>query len=120
MQILYPNESQFNENNFGFCPIIAILKALEIARNRDLEIANLRAVPLAEIGIAMSAIGGAKNPQRDWFNPFGVAIKRQDLKKRIDKEVAEICWELFNSNQMPTWVGEQIDIEAMRIVSSDD
>jgi hypothetical protein len=90
-----------------------------VARNRDIEIADLRAVPLAEIGVAMSAIGGAKNPQREWFNPFGTLLKQQNLKKQIDKEIAEICCELFDSNQMPTWVSQQIDMEAMRIVLID-
>lgn len=64
----------------------------------------------------MSAIGGAKNPKREWFNPFETAIKQKELKKVIDQEVAKICCELFDNKKMPPWVIEQIDIETMKMV----
>lgn len=64
----------------------------------------------------MSAIGGAKKPQREWFNPFATFLKHQNFKKQIDIEVAEICCELFKTKQMPAWVSEQIDIEIMQVV----
>jgi hypothetical protein len=89
-----------------------IEEALEVYHASKLDQANLMAIPISNVGIAIASANGAKNPSPEWFNPF---------QKIVDKDNQNYCqttirmWkELLSQNKIPTWVFNLVDVDSLR------
>jgi len=61
---------------------------------------------------------GTKNAKIEWFNPYERLIRQKRYKKEINEKLAREVINLFEANELPGWVVEQLDIEAFKLVIS--
>jgi hypothetical protein len=112
--LYYPYEEKFNSKNFAKCPLILIEKALEVARQRDLELAAMAAHPTASLGVSVLRIAGAKNPKTQHFNPYAAQIYEDYAKKLIPQEAAKCFLNLIREGKIPSWAVKFVDIELIK------
>lgn len=114
MRLAYPNEDRFSQECFGDCPIVVVLQALEALERRDLEQANLQAVPVSLVGQYIGLIKGNREIQPEAFNPYGAYLYKQAAKETIAPVAARVFLELSSQQLIPAWAIAQVDVKQIR------
>ncbi|HEY9660444.1 MAG TPA: hypothetical protein V6C65_18480, partial [Allocoleopsis sp.] len=113
-RLVYPNEERFNPENFGDCPLIIAEQALSAISQRDLELADLHATPVALVGQWFAASKGSKEADPNWFNPFGEFLYRKNARDLIPPQAAQEFLALTKHGKVPSWVLEVVDVKLIR------
>jgi hypothetical protein len=87
---------------------------LNFLDRRDVEQANLHAIPISYVGEWIAASKGAKDTDPDWFNPFAALLYKQQAKSEIDPIAAQLFLELTGENKVPAWAIAAIDLKLIR------
>lgn len=118
LQLYYPNEANFNHDNFAQCPINLVSEALDAIYEKQLSDANLIAAPIANHGIlSLQALGVKKKPKSDWINPYPQLIEKHQNKGLVDNETVETFKQLAQSQQIPPFVFNEF-YEIAKVIQS--
>lgn len=100
--------------------MILVEQALDAITQRDIEQADLHAVPIALAAQMIAISKGGKEVEPSAFNPFGVYLYKQQARATIEPETARKFLELTAAGVVPAWVVGQIDVKQMRAAAGDD
>jgi hypothetical protein len=92
-------------------------QALEAIANRDMELGNLIATPIARSMLYILSSKGVKHPEKEQhsINPFGKILESIEARKIFSKEFANTFAELLKEGRVPNWVVSAIDIESINL-----
>lgn len=117
LQLHYPNEPRFSAAAFGNCPLLAVEAALGAIEQRQLEQANLAAIPIGLLGCYLLSAQGAKDMLPEHFNPYARLLNQQQAKDEVDPEVAKTFLELLAAGQVPGWVTPIANLGKLRLAA---
>ena len=78
----------------------------------QLEKANIQAIPISNVGIAIAAGNGAKDPRPEWFNPYPGAMDAAKQEQYSDTFI-RVFRSLLAEKKVPTWTFQLLDIDAI-------
>jgi hypothetical protein len=115
----FPSETRFTPEHFGDCSLIEVEQALNFLDRRDVEQANLHAIPISSVGQWIAASKGAKDIDSDWFNPFAALLYQQQAKSEVDPIAARILLQLTGENKVPAWAIAVLDLKLIRAAAQE-
>lgn len=95
-------------------PILDIESALAAIRDRDDDLANLIATPIALLGQTLSTLEGVKGSKTEHFNPVEFRRRIKRAAEIIDPSTAQMFLDLNKNKKVPSWVLEFTDVELIR------
>lgn len=93
--------------------MILIEQALQIAHQRQLELAAIEASPIANVGVAMMSIAGGK-AKEEWFNPYSTKLYEQEAKRTCNPDSAKLFLKLAASGKLPSWAISHVNLELIQ------
>ncbi len=93
--------------------MILIEQALQVAHQRQLELASISASPIASVGVAMMAIAGGK-AKEEWFNPYSARLYEQEAKQICTQQAAKLFLELSKAGKLPSWAISHVNLELIQ------
>lgn len=95
-------------------------QALDALNLKDLEQANLNALPVAIVGQYFAASKGEREADPDWFNPVGRYLFRRESRALIEPDVAQTFLSLSAKGLIPSWAINQVNVKQIRAAATDD
>lgn len=119
LQRHYPHEPRFSASRFGNCPILFVRQAIKSLREERIERLSEDAIALSLHGTYTVQVQGGKKVQPEWFNPWKVALDKQEAKAEVPNAAAKLFLELSAQQRVPAWVIDVVDIQKLRYAGSD-